>query len=104
MPSYSLFTCPGCENKFRVLWPFPLPAHHHKFSKIKIQCPNCGEVREPYNFLLEIISQVPEPGIPTVEVLAISPRDPHPDPDASIKWRQEIFLRRAARFKKMYGN
>src|SRR6266705_4394190 len=50
------------------------------------------------------IMQPPEPGIPSVEPLSISPRDPSPDPDASIKWLQDIFTRRAARFKAMYGN
>jgi len=59
---------------------------------------------ELYDFLLDTIVQAPEPGIPSIEVLSISPRDPNPDPDASIKWRQEIFLRRATRFKNLYGN
>lgn len=104
MPSYNLFTCPGCEEKFRVIWPDPLPAHYHRHSKIKIKCSSCGEVREPYAFLFDTILQAPERGIQSIEVLAISPRDPSPDPGAGIKWRQEIFVRRAARFKKMYGN
>jgi hypothetical protein len=30
--------------------------------------------------------------------------DPKPEPDARIKWHQQIFIRRAARFKAMYGN
>ena|SRR5882762_388156 len=33
----------------------------------------------------------------------MSPRDLKPDPDARCKWQQQIFLRRAARFKAMCG-
>ncbi len=33
MPSYDLFTCPGCEEKFRVIWPDPLPNHHGKHQQ-----------------------------------------------------------------------
>ena len=104
MPSYNLFTCPGCEDKFRVIWPNPLPSYFHRHSKVKLKCSSCAEMTELYDFLLDTIVQAPEPGIPSIEVLSISPRDPNPDPAASIKWRQEIFLRRATRFKKMYGN
>lgn len=104
MPNYNLFTCPSCEEKFRVIWPNPLPTHCHKHSKIKISCSCCGEVSELYAFFLDTIMQAPEPDTTSIEVLSISPRDPRPDPDASIKWRQEIFIQRAARFKKMYGN
>ena len=39
-----------------------------------------------------------------VQVESISPHDLNPDPDARSKWQQQIFLRRAARFKAMYGN
>lgn len=104
MPSYCLFDCPGCEHYFRVIWPRPIPSHLHRDSKIKIKCPNCGEVSEPYAFLFAVVRSAPNPSTPTVEPLEISPRDPNPDPDASIKWQQNIFIRRAARFKAMYGN
>jgi hypothetical protein len=104
MPSYQLYTCPGCEGHFRVVWPDPVPAHLHLCSKIKIICPGCGELTELYAFLLNRILQAPEPGIPTVQVESISPRDPNPEPYARCKWQQQIFLRRAARYKAMYGN
>ena len=50
------------------------------------------------------IIQAPEPDIPAIEVLEISPPDPNPPPDFSVRWHQEIFTRREARFKAMYGN
>ncbi len=102
---YHLYTCPGCEAHFRVIWPKPIPNHLHLCSKITIKCPGCGELTELYAFLLDRILQVAEPGMPTVEPEAISPRDLKPgDPDARSKWQQQIFLRGAARFKAMYGN
>ena len=104
MPSYHLFTCPGCENSFRVLWPDPLPSHFHLCSRVKLTCPTCREQFEPYAFLFYRILQAPEAGIPTIQTESISPRDPNPDPDARLKWQQQIFIRRAARFKAMYGN
>jgi hypothetical protein len=104
MPSYHLFTCPGCENQFRVVWPTPVPAHLCNQSKIGLTCPACNEQFEPYVFLLAKILCAPDPAIPTVRVETISPRDPNPDPEASLKWQQQIFIRRAARFKAMYGN
>ncbi len=102
MPSYNLFTCPNCENHFRVIWPNPIPAHLHFCSKIKIVC-QCGELAELYAFLLDRILQAPDSTMPTVQVASISPRDPNPEPYARAKWQQGIFLRRAARFKAMYG-
>jgi hypothetical protein len=104
MASYHSFTCPGCESSFCVLWPEPLPSHFHPSSQVKLKCPSCGQLTELYAFLLNRILQAPEPGIPTVQTESISPRDPNPDPDARLKWQQQIFIRRAARFKKMYGN
>ena len=104
MPSYRTYTCPGCESSFRVVCPDPVPSHHGKLSKIKLKCSTCGEVREPYAFLLDRIMQAPEPGIPTIEVLEISPPDLNPPANIRITWLQEIFIRRAARFKAMYGN
>jgi hypothetical protein len=104
MPSYQLFTCPGCEGHFHVIFPVPLPRDFGKFTKIKIKCLGCGEVNEPYPFLLATIMCAPEPGIPTVQVESISPRDPNPNQNAAIEWHQQIFIRRAARFKAMYGN
>jgi len=104
MPSYHLYTCPGCEANFRVVWPNPVPAHLHLCSKIKITCPDCGETNEPYGFLLDKILQAPDPARATVQVESISPPDPNPEPYARSKFQQQIFLRRAARFKAMYGN
>jgi hypothetical protein len=104
MPSYRSFVCVNCEKYFHVIWPAPLPSHCHPCSKIQIKCPECGEVNELYDYLLNTILQAPEPDLPSVQPLAISPRDPNPDPDAVIKWRQRIFVRRAARFRVMYGN
>ena len=104
MPSYRTYTCTGCGSKFRIVHPGPMPSHYANPSKIKLKCSRCGEVREPYALLLATIMQAPEPGIPSIEVLEISLPDPNPPTDASIKWQQEIFMRRAARFKAMYGN
>ena len=104
MPGYDSFCCPNCEGHFRVIWPEPMPSHHHRCSKIKIKCPSCGDVSEPYDFLLARIKPDPQPGIASVEPLSISQRDPNPDPDAAIKWLRDIFTRRAARYKAMYGN
>ena len=78
MPSYKVFMCPNCESHFRVIWPEPLPSHYHLCSKIKIKCPDCGDVTELYDFLIDKVLQAPEPGIPSVEVLAISLRDSNP--------------------------
>src|SRR6266702_2485001 len=72
MPSYDSFMCPNCEHHFRVIWPDPLPSHHDCCSKIKMKCPDCLEVTEIYDFLIDKIMQAPEPGIPSVEVLSIS--------------------------------
>ena len=104
MPSYRTYTCPGCESSFRVVLTGSVPSHYARSSKIKLKCLACGEVREPYAFLLDTIMQAPQPGIPSIETLEISLPDTNPDPAASIKWHQEIFIRRAARFKAMYGN
>ena len=81
-----------------------MPSHYANSSKIKLKCLACGEEREPYAFLLDRIMQAPEPGIPSIEALEISPPDPNPPPDIRRTWQQEIFIRRAARFKTMYGN
>src|SRR5882762_8731816 len=86
MPSYDSFMCPNCEHYFRVIWPDPMPSYHDPCSKIKMKCPDCGEVTELYDFLIDKIMQAPEPGIPSVEVLSISPRDPNPDPNARSNW------------------
>lgn len=101
---YHLYTCPNCESHFRVVWPQCLPNHLHLCSKIKIKCSACEELTELYAFLLDKILQAPEQSIPTVQIESISPRDLKPDPDARCKWQQQIFTRRAARFKAMYGN
>ena len=104
MPSYHLYTCPGCEAHFRVVWPKPIPSRLHLCSKITVKCPACGELTELYAFLLDKILQPPNLGMPTVQPELISPRDLKPDPNARSKSQRQIFMRRAARFKAMYGN
>jgi len=99
VPSYHLYTCPGCEAYFRVVWPRPLPSHLHLLSKITFKCPACGELAEPHAFFLDKILQAPNPETPTVQPESISPPDLNPDPDARSKWQQQILLNRAARFK-----
>ena len=71
MPSYDSFMCPNCEHYFRVILPDPMPSYHDPCSKIKMKCPDCGEVTELYDYLVDKILQAPEPGIPSVEVLSI---------------------------------
>jgi hypothetical protein len=44
----------------------------------------------------------PEPGIPSIEVLSISPRDPKPDPDATMNYMRKIWMNREARYRSMY--
>ncbi len=78
MPSYDSFMCPNCEHHFRVIWPEPVPTHHHLCSKIKMKCPDCQDVTELYDFLIDRIMCAPDPSILTVDVLSISPRDPNP--------------------------
>ena len=102
MPSYDSFMCPNCESHFRVIWPEPLPSHHHKCSKIRMKCPDCGEVTELYAFLMAKITKAPAPEIPSVEVLSISPRDPNPDPDARMNYMRKIWTNREARYRSMY--
>ncbi len=53
MPSYDSFMCPNCEDHFRVIWPECLPGYYHLCSKIKIKCPDCQEVTEVYDFLID---------------------------------------------------
>jgi len=103
MPSYHLYTCPGCEAYFRVVWPKPIPNHLHLCSKIKLTCPECHETNEPYAFLLGKILRPPNPDIRTVQVEAISPPT-NPEPNARQRWQQQIFIRRAERVKAIYGN
>src|SRR5437016_11452514 len=88
MEGYKMFMCPNCEGHFRVIWPDPLPSHYHLCSKIKMKCPDCGEVTELYDFLIDRIMCAPDPSIPTVEVLSISPRDLNPDPNARSNYWQ----------------
>ena len=49
--------CPNCEGHFRVIWPDPLPTHYDCCSKIRIKCPDCGEVTELYDYLIDKILQ-----------------------------------------------
>jgi len=65
MPSYDSFTCPNCEHYFRVIWPDPMLSYHDCCSKIEMKCPDCGEVTELYDYLIDKILQAPEPGIPS---------------------------------------
>ena len=65
-------------------------------------CPHCGETSELYSFLFDKILHAPELGIPSVEVLSISPRDPNPDPDARINYMRKILANRYARYRAMY--
>jgi hypothetical protein len=48
-----------------------------RFRASKIKCPDCGDVTELYDYLIDKILQAPEPGVPSVEVLSISSRDPN---------------------------
>jgi hypothetical protein len=102
MPSYDSFMCPNCEHYFRVIWPDPMPSYHDPCSKIKMKCPDCGEVTELYDFLIDKIMQAPEPGIPSVEVLSISPRDPNPDPNARRNYWHMVWSCREARYRAVY--
>jgi hypothetical protein len=67
-----------------------------------MKCPSCAEVNEVYGFIIDIIKSAPMPGIPSVEVLAISPRDPKPDPDAVSNYMRKIWTNRNARYQAMY--
>ena len=69
MPSYDSFMCPNCENHFRVIWPAPLPNYTDPCSKVKMKCPDCGEVTELYDFLIDRIMCAPDPSTPTVHGL-----------------------------------
>ena len=101
---YDSFTCPNCEHGFRVIWPEPLPSrYHHLNSKITMKCPDCGEMNEVYGFIIDKIKSAPEPGIPSVEVLSISPRDPNPDSGARMNYMRKIWTNREARYRAAYG-
>jgi len=79
-----------------------MPSHDDCCSKIKMKCPDCGEVTELYDYLIDKILQTPEPGVPSVEVLSISPRDPDPDPDARSNRMREIWTRREQKYRATY--
>jgi predicted RNA-binding Zn-ribbon protein involved in translation (DUF1610 family) len=102
MPSYDSFKCPNCEHHFRVIWLDPMPSHHDPCSKIIMKCPDCGEVTELYDFLIDKILQAPEPGIRSVEVLSISPRDPNPDPNARSNYWHLVWACREAKYRATY--
>lgn len=68
-----------------------------------MKCPHCGEAHEVYGFLIDKIKSAPEPGIPSAEVLAISPRDPKPDPDARRNFMEKLWSNRNARYRAAYG-
>jgi len=82
VPEYKMYMCPNCEHHFRVIWPDPLPSYQDPCSKIKMKCPDCQEVTDLYDFLIDRIMCAPDPSIPTVDCLSISPRDPNPNPHA----------------------
>jgi len=73
-----------------------LPQGYHE------KCPDCGEITELYDFLIDKIIQAPEPGIPSVEVLSISPRDPNPDPNARSNYWHKVWACREARYRATY--
>jgi hypothetical protein len=102
MPSYDSFMCPNCEHHFRVIWPECLPTHHDPCSKIEMKCPDCGEVTELYDFLIDRIMCAPDPSIPTVDCLSISPRDLNPDPNARSNYWQMVWSCREARYRATY--
>src|SRR5882762_4864582 len=68
----------------------------------KMKCPDCGEVTELYDYLIDKILQAPESGIPSVEVLSISPRDPNPDPHARSNYWHMVWSCREARYRTTY--
>jgi hypothetical protein len=39
-----------------------MPSYHECCGKIKMKCPNCGEVAELYDYLIDKILRAPEPG------------------------------------------
>jgi hypothetical protein len=65
-----------------------------------MKCLDCGEVTELYDYLIAKIFQAPEPDIPSVGVLSISPRDPNPDPYARSNYWHKVWACREARFGK----
>lgn len=99
MSRYHLFTCPNCENSFRVVWPDQLPKDFHLNSKITITCRLCGERRELCVHLLDVITCAPDPDRATVGVDTISPRDLKPNLDARKELQREIFQRKTDRYK-----
>jgi len=67
------------RTSFHVIWPDPLPSYCDPCSKIKIKCPDCQEVTELYDFLIDKIIQAPEPVSRQSRFVYFS-RDPNPDP------------------------
>ena len=57
---------------------------------------------ELYDFLIDGVMCAPDPGIPTVEVLSISPCDPNPDPNARSNYWHMVWSCREARYRAMY--
>ncbi len=70
-----------------------MPSYHDYCSKIKMKCPDCQDVTELYDFLIDRIMCAPASSIPipTVDVLSISPRDPNPDPAARSHYWQKVW-------------
>ncbi len=65
---------------------------------------NCVPTTRTANLDPGMKREPPNPEIPTVQPESISPPAPNPDPDARSKFQWQIFIRRTARFKAMYGN
>lgn len=99
MSRYHLYTCPNCESSFRVIWPEQLPKDFHLNSKVTVTCRLCGERRELYVHLLDVITCAPDPGRATLGVDSISVRDPNPNPNARSDWQREIFQRKTDRYR-----
>ena len=78
MTSYDSFMCPDCERYFRVIWTDPIPSYHDPCSKIKNEASRLRRSHRALRFSIDRIMQAPEPGMPSVEVVSISPRDQNP--------------------------
>jgi hypothetical protein len=99
MSRFHLYTCLNCESSFRVIWPDPLPKDFHLNSKVTITCSLCGERRELYVHLVDVITRAPEPERATVWVDTVSSRDLNPNPNARMELQREIFQRKTDRYK-----
>jgi hypothetical protein len=67
-----------------------------------MKCPDCDELTEVYDFLIDRIMQLPDPSIPTVDCLSISPRDSNPDRNTRSNYWQKVWACREARYRATY--